>query len=92
MYSIVQKLNVSALIEPLTNETVLTGYESSELTAETRAGWSPDRLAARLYQMIEHKSCQQQFRFFELVREKQPCLVTEQDIADLAKSAWNWHR
>ena len=88
----VEKLNVSsALIKQLEDKFILSDHESNNLKAKLLVGWAPNWLATILYQMIERKSCEKQLRFFEVVREKQPCLVTEQDMADLAESAWNWH-
>ena len=88
MCTITKELNVSMLIEELANKNVLNFCQIQTLEARMKAG--RDREAANmLYQMIEHKPCKRQMRFFELVHEKQPCLVTEQDITELADSVWN---
>ena len=82
-----EKWNVTELIKPLTDENVLTRWESDTLKEAGSVNYS---LVMELYKMIVDKTCQQQLRFFKVVRGKQPWLVTKQDIADLATSAWNW--
>ena len=89
MRLLTKQLNVSQLIEPLTNKTVLNPYQRETLEEGKKAGRPNYWLASTLYSMIEHKSSEQQLRFFQVVREKRPCLITEQDITELAESVWN---